>query len=182
MSLEEKRILKGKLVGDRVLIDRIGSYKDAAELLWSKSFFGSLEKTSVSLSVFEAMYLFEESKLEIEGSKGLFSKSSFALKASRIDRNFVCKYTVFRDLRSKGYSLRSALKYGADFLVYDKGENPSSAHSKWLLFVFKESGRYDWRSWAASNRLAHSVRKKSLISVVDDNGDAVYYEVSWLKP
>ncbi|PJA22634.1 tRNA-intron lyase, partial [archaeon CG_4_10_14_0_2_um_filter_Archaea_38_6] len=38
-----------------------------------------------------------------------------------------------------------------------------------------------WRDYSKMMRVAHSVRKSAVIAVVDDEGDATYYESNWNK-
>ena len=86
------------------------------------------------------------------------------------------------DLREKGYIVKSALKFGADFRVYNKGANLGDDHAKWIVFCEHESNKASWTDFAAKNRVAHSTKKNLLIGIVDEEGDVTYYEVSWVKP
>ena len=173
----------GRLVRDRVVIDRLGAFKDVVELFYSKNFFGSLDKSSLILSLPEALYLLDSGKISIVDYRGKsLSYSSFADRVSRVDKRFLSKFLVFKDLRSRGYFLRSALKYGADFLVYDRGKSPGKNHSKWLLFVSSQDDRFSWRSWIGNNRVAHSVKKSALVAIVDGSGEITYYQIDWFRP
>ena len=42
-------------------------------------------------------------------------------KFKKIDKKIQLKYPVFKDLREKGYVVKTALKFGAEFRVYEKG-------------------------------------------------------------
>ena len=44
----------------------------------------------------------------------------------------------FKDLRKKGYIVKTALKFGADFRVYEKGVKPGEDHAKWVVFPVHE--------------------------------------------
>ena len=77
--------------------------------------------------------------------------------------------------------MKTALKFGADFRVYDKGEKISEKHSKWIVFVNYESDKITWHEFSAKNRVAHSTKKNLLLAIVDDESDVIYYEVRWLK-
>ena len=92
------------------------------------------------------------------------------------------KLHTYRDLRKKGYILKSALKFGADFRVYDKGVKPGTDHAKWILSCVKDTDNINWRDFAAKNRIAHSTRKNLLVAIVDSEGSVSYYEISWKKP
>ena len=183
MTEKRRNAVSGELVSDKVIIPRNTSEKDSVELLNSKNCFGSFEKNSLVISLAEALFLIEQGKLVVRKSKNtFFDYSSFLSKAVKLDKRFLQRYIVFRDLRLRGYILRAALKYGADFLVYGKGKKPGKNHSKWLLFVASEGEVYSWRAWVANNRIAHSVRKKILLGIVDDNSDVTYYDVGWVRP
>ena len=92
------------------------------------------------------------------------------------------KYPVFKDLRKKGYIVKTELKFGADFRVYKKGIKPGQEHAIWILFPVKESEIHTWQDFAAKNRVSHSTKKKHIIAIGDDEDGVSYYEVGWLKP
>ena len=106
----------------------------------------------------------------------------FVSRAEKVEKNFWIKYCVFRDLRNRGYIVKTALKFGADFRVYDRGIKPGDDHAKWIVYPVKESTSFTWYDFAAKNRVAHSTRKKLLLAVVDDEGDVSYWESGWVKP
>jgi len=176
-------LLSAKLVHGAVIIEKTKDNKDTAELLVSKNHLGKMNKTRVTLSLIEALYLVEDEKLVVSDyTNRTLSVPAFMKRALRSDKRFVERYTVFRDLRNKGYFLIPALKYGADFAVYDKGSLPGHDHSRWLLFVAKEHSTFSWREWVAKNRVAHSVKKSIMIGIVDADEDVTYYESAWIRP
>ena len=89
---------------------------------------------------------------------------------------------MFRDLREKGYVVKTALKFGADFRVYEKGIKPGQDHAKWVVYPVHESEHLTWHEFAAKNRVAHSTKKRLLIGIVDDEEDITYYEIGWKRP
>lgn len=103
-------------------------------------------------------------------------------KAEEIDKNFHTRFIVYRDMRSRGYILKTALKFGADFRVYERGVKPGEEHAKWVLYPVYEPSGLTWHEFAAKNRVAHSTRKNLLIAIVDEEGDVTYYEISWVRP
>ncbi len=78
--------------------------------------------------------------------------------------------------------VKTALKFGADFRVYDKETKPGKKHAKWLVFVERETNKLTWHEFSAKNRVAHSTKKKLLLAIVDEENDVSYYEVGWVKP
>ena len=98
------------------------------------------------------------------------------------DKKIQIKYPVFKDLRERGYIVKTALKFGADFRVYDKGSRPGVKHAKWIVFAEHESKKFSWSDFSAKNRIAHSTKKNLLIAIMDEEGDITYYEVKWMRP
>ena len=102
-------------------------------------------------------------------------------KFERIDKKFKTKFLVFSDLRKSGYIVKTALKFGAEFRVYEKGKKVNESHSKWICFPVSENKQLTWQEFSAKNRVAHSTKKNLLIAVVDDEGSVSYYEVKWTR-
>ena len=89
---------------------------------------------------------------------------------------------MYRDIRTRGYITKTALKFGADYRVYPRGTKPGQEHAKWVLFCTNEGDAYTWTQFAAMNRVAHSTRKKLLVGIVDKEGECTFYEIRWKKP
>ncbi|MEM3373772.1 MAG: tRNA-intron lyase [Candidatus Woesearchaeota archaeon] len=154
-----------------------------AKELYNQSRFGVLlEDGKVQLSQIEGFYLLEKEKIEIYDSKKILTKEQFLKKAKKLDKNFFVRYSVYKDLRNRGYIVKTALKFGADFRVYDRGIKPGEDHAKWIVYPVKEDSSLTWYEFAAKNRVAHSTRKRLLIAVVDDELDVSYWECRWLRP
>lgn len=166
--------IKAQLTGEKISSNSTGSFS-----LYEKSAFGEKVGSKVVYNLYEALYLIEQGKMNIfTGSKKL-TQSILASKFNKIDKNFSLKYSVFSDLRKKGFVCKAGLKFGADFRVYDKSQNRE--HAKWLLFVVSENSKLSWSEFAAKNRIAHSTNKKLLVAVVDSEEKVSYYESGWEK-
>lgn len=159
-------------------------YDDYANELYSKSRFGFINNEKhLQITLYEALYLIEKGNLKVFDKKGNeIGFTEFIKKASKQEKNFWTKYCVFKDLRKIGYIVKTALKFGADFRVYDKGIKPGEDHAKWIVYPVKESDTITWYEFSAKNRVAHSTKKHLLIAVVDGEGDVTYYEISWKRP
>jgi tRNA-intron endonuclease len=168
-------MIKAILTGDKIL-----SASNEAFSLKEKSDFGEKSKDKIEYSKLETLFLMENDKLELYQNKKKINFEFLLNKAKKEDKKIETKLAVFSDLRKKGYLVKSALKFGAEFRVYEK--SASKEHAKWLLYTSKESENFNWHDFAAKNRVAHSTNKKLLIAVVDDELDVSYYEVSWMKP
>lgn len=179
IKIEKERIRKFKiyLVGERVF-----SNLQAAFALFQNSRIGEEKEGKISYSFFEAAYLLDSKRADLYFKDKKLSLAKFLEKAQDKDKNFDTKYAVFRDMKSRGYVVKTALKFGAEFRVYDKGTKPGEEHAKWILYPVHESNVLTWHDFAAKNRVAHSTRKNLLIGIVDDEGEVTYYDISWIRP
>jgi len=157
---------------------------DEARNLNDTGSYGKLTETGkLQLSLIEGLYLLEKKRIAIiDGRKHPISFDRFLEKAQRQETNFWVRFCVFKDMRHRGYVVKTALKFGADFRVYDRGVKPGDDHAKWVLYPVHETSKLTWYEFAAKNRVAHSTRKRLLIGVVDDEGDCTYYEIKWVRP
>lgn len=152
--------------------------------LFEQSWFGALQKDGrLELSFIEALYLLEKGKIALFDGRGKpIEFAVFMRKVSKQERNFWQRYCTFRDIRDRGYIIKTALKFGADFRVYDRGIKPGDDHAKWIVYPVKETDHMTWYDFAAKNRVAHSTKKRLLIAIVDEEGDVTYYEIRWVRP
>ena len=155
--------------------------QNAKELYEKKSFGTQLPDGRIKLSLIEALYLTERKKITIYTTKKKLTIEEIYKKAQK-EHDFKVRYPVYKDFRDRGYIIKTALKFGADFRIYGKGIKPGQDHAKWIVYPVHESQKLTWRDFAAKNRVAHSTKKKLLIAVVDDEGDVSYWESSWIKP
>ncbi|MFC1686873.1 tRNA-intron lyase [Nanoarchaeota archaeon] len=176
----KKKLVAGFLSETKVITDS----SDEAREFYNQSRFGSVaESGKIELSLLEALYLFEKGKLLIKSEAGRkLSFESYVRKAKKVEPNFWVRYCVFKDMRNRGYIVKTALKFGADFRVYDRGVKPGEDHAKWVIFPVHEGETLTWYEFAAKNRVAHSTKKRLLIGIVDDEGDVTYYEIKWVRP
>ncbi len=140
----------------------------------------TMKRKSASAPKFQANE--SKEKMEIFSKSRKLSQKEIIEKCRKIDKKIQIKYPVFKDLRERGYVVKTALKFGADFRVYEKGAKPGEKHAKWIVFTEHESNRLTWHEFSAKNRVAHSTKKNLLLAIVDEEGDISYYEVRWLKP
>ena len=152
----------------------------AMELL-NQSRFGEKVEGKVNYSLAEAFYLVQKGRAEVFSRDRKLSAEAFAKRAEKSDKNFMTKYSVFADLRNKGYLVKTALKFGADFRVYLKGADIGKDHAKWLVFPVDEGAKIGWHEFASKSRVAHSTKKSLLLAIVDEEGQVTYYESNWLK-
>ena len=149
------------------------SNKKEAIAIFEQRKLGELKNGKIMYSLFEVLYLLNERKINV-----LLGKKNISFE-DLIKRDIKKRYTVFKDLRDKGYILKEGLKFGVDFRVYEK-DAYREGHAKYLLYIV-ESTKLDLRDFSAKSRVSHSTNKKLLLAVVDSEEDITYFEVDWKK-
>lgn len=144
--------------------------------------FGEHVEDKIKYLLTEGLFLVQNGKMDIYQNNKLLTIEEIMKKFTKLDKKFPTKYTVFKDLRMKGYVLKTALKFGAEFRAYEKGKKPGKEHSKWIIFTDHESNKITWQEFAAKNRVAHSTKKHVLLAIVDEEDQITYYEITWTKP
>ena len=175
-----KIVPKATFMRERIITED----SDAAREFYSQNRFGKIIDTgAVQLSLLEALYLVDKKKLVVLDGRGKeMSQESYLKRVKKVEPNFWIRYQVFKDLRGRGYIVKTALKFGADFRVYDRGIKPGEDHAKWVVYPVHEGEVSSWYDFSAKNRVAHSTKKRLLIGVVDDEGDVTYFEIRWMRP
>ncbi len=134
----------------------------------------------LQLAPVECLYLLDNEKVRVidkkSGEELSFEELSSKLAAD--DTKLLLKYRVYKDLKSRGLVVKTGLKYGSHFRVYERGESPGSSHSPYLVHAISENAQLTPPELARAVRLAHGVRKKMIFGVVDDEGDVTYYSLS----
>ena len=177
---EHKEPVKAYFSNERVLTES----SDNGRELYNQSRFGELlDDGRIHLSLIEALYLSEKKRIIVYDSKNREIGHEILLKKSKkVEPNFWVRYCVYKDIRNRGYIIKTALKFGADFRIYDRGVKPGEDHARWVVFPVHEGSSLTWYEFSAKNRVAHSTKKRLLIGCVDDEGDCTYWEVRWLRP
>jgi tRNA-intron endonuclease, archaea type len=176
----KKALVKALLTKEKVITEA----SDEAREFYNQSRFGTItENGKVEFSLLEGLYLFEKGKLDLRSEAGRkIGFESYIKKAKKVSSKFWIRYSVYKDIRNRGYIAKTALKFGADFRIYDRGVKPGEDHARWIVFPVHESETLTWHEWAAKNRVAHSTKKRLLMAVVDDEGDVSYWEARWIRP
>ncbi len=163
------------LLGDVVVVtDKRG------KKLHDMSHYGKMTHEGLELSLIEALFLMESGKIEIlkDGEKLSIDNMLQIIRK----KGLFAKYLVFKDLRNRGYVVKTGFKYGSEFRLYERGKSPGEGHSKYLVKVASENYKIPASDFSSYVRVAHGVNKKLLFAVVDEEGDITYYNVEWMKP
>ena len=172
--------IRASFVGDKILTE----ISDEVRELHNQSRYGTLlDSGKLQLNLIEGLHLMDKNTIDIYKTKNKkMDFDEFSKKAKKLESNFWIRFCVYRDIRNRGYIIKTALKFGADFRVYDRGVKPGEDHAKWIVYPVYESSTLTWYEFAAKNRVAHSTRKRLLIGVVDDENSVSYWEVRWMRP
>lgn len=160
---------------------KVTSSSSEAFSLHEKSCFGEKKESKIEYSAIEALFLVSENKMKLFSGKKTINEEQLLKKIKKTDKKIETKFTVFRDIRKKGYIIKTGLKFGAEFRVYDLGVKPGKDHARWILYCVKENEAMNWHEFAAKNRIAHSTKKNLIIAIVDEESDVSYYEISWTR-
>lgn len=155
--------------------------KEAQEL--SKRGFGEEKDGKVMLSPEETMFLKEKRKsFVVSDGKKEYDFDGLMKKFTKIDKEFPRKYIVYRDLRGRGYVVKTGFKFGTHYRVYGRGVRPGEAHAIWLVHAVPEEFKCDFHTFSGKIRLAQNVRKKMIYALVDKEGDITYYKIERFSP
>ena len=133
----------------------------------------------LQLAPVEALYLLDNGDLRVvdEESKEELGFEELSSILGEEDPKLLLKYRVYKDLKSRGLVVKTGLKYGSHYRVYERGETPGTSHSPYLVHAISENAELSPPDIARAVRLAQGVRKKMIFAVVDNEGDVTYYSL-----
>lgn len=167
--------MRSELFNDIVTIYEPNSVK-----INQKSHFGNLIDNRIELSLIEAAFLLEKGKINIFHDEKEYTLNEFITLLK--EKDLYIKYSVFRDLRNRGYIVKTGYKYGTEFRLYGRGKSPGDGHSEYVVRIISENYDLNIMDFSSYVRVAHGVNKKLMLAVVDEEGDITYYNVEWIRP
>jgi tRNA-intron endonuclease len=150
--------------------------KKAIDLFDSKKI-GEFSEGKITYSPYEAIFLVEKERARLFENEKEISLNSLIKKLSKKTPELITNYILFKDLRKKGFVVKTDLKFGTEFRIYKKSEK----HAKWISFAIQENEKLNLKDFIAKNRIAHSTAKKLLIAIIDSQENINYFETDWLK-
>ena len=165
-----KRIKKVKFVSNSFIVEK----KDISFFL--QKGFGCERNEIFFLSILEVLFLVEKKKIEVllKNETLTFEKILRKLK----EKN---QYFLFKDLKEKGFIVKSGLKYGTLFRCYKKKDFFKKNHSSFLIDLVYEKNFSNMRSFLAKLRITNSVKKNFFLAIFDFENSITYMEISWRK-
>lgn len=182
-------MIRGVLKGDTVIISNM----DEARPLYESSFYGKFigidkvkpgEAKGISaplhLSILDSIYLMEQGELEVARGDG--SLVSLEELKKSLESRFHDPYTVYgiyKFFRDRGYVVKSGLKFGSLFAIYEKG--PGIDHAPMLIHYLDPVRNVTALDITRAARLSHSV-KKTFVLATRDVDDLYFIGFEWWNP
>lgn len=157
--------------------------KEDADRISQQGFYGErLPNAELELSPIEMLHLIERSRIVVETPAGnVMDAEDIVSQVSQTDKNLWSKYLVFRDLRSRGYAVRSGFGSGIGFRVYERGDKPGNSVANQLVYVLKEGNPISLNELDLVTETAATSRKELVFALVDQNGEVNYYTVARME-
>jgi tRNA-intron endonuclease, archaea type len=151
---------------------------DEAGAIYGKGFFGTpLPGGGLTLDRYEAAYLTEMGRADLRSGAGRrLPWTTVFRRAVRAERGFAVRYLVYRDLRQRGYVVRSSPPPIA-FAVLPRGGVLQKTPSRSWVEVASEREPFDLARLLDLADRAQSARKLLWLGVVDEESDLTYYRV-----
>ena len=99
--------------------------------------YGDMVKDKLVLKPFESLYLLYTDKLALFRGKKNIGFDLFLQICKKQDESILTKFLVYRDLRTRGYTVKDGFGFGSDFRVYAKGDFGEKG-AKFLVFGLNE--------------------------------------------
>jgi tRNA-intron endonuclease len=172
-QVEDIGKIKGYLVKDRILTEDIE--------IFERFFYGSCKDDLANLSIMEGLYLTELGVLDVYHAGRRVSVEELRNIGGGFDPNFDRRYEVYKDLKSRGFVVKTGFKFGSDFRVYEEVRSVDDLpHSKFLITIVDDK-KLPMFEVARAVRLAQNVRKKMIFVYKDTEGKNRYILLERVK-
>jgi len=174
MSIEKDSI-QGVLIKNQSLV----LDPDVQQDLEQKGY-GEMEKNRLYLKPFESLYLLYTDKLKIfKGKKNIDFDSLLQIYKNQ-NENVLTQFLVYRDLRTRGYTVKDGFGFGSDFRVYGKGDFGEKG-AKFLVFSFNEGKQEKVGMLQKKIEEITKMGKEPIIAVIERRGEIIYYKISGIN-
>ena len=171
MSIEKDSI-QGVLIKNQSLV----LDPDVQQDLEQKGY-GEMEKNRLYLKPFESLYLLYTDKLKIFKGKKNIDFDSLLQIYRKQNEDILTQFLVYRDLRTKGYTVKDGFGFGSDFRVYAKGDFGEKS-AKFLVFSFNEGKQEKVGILQKKIEEITKMGKEPIIAVIERRGEIIYYKIS----
>lgn len=170
--------MPGELKGDSVIV----SDQREGSQLYSKGNYGyPLSGGGLELDLTEAVYLAESNRLLVESEGRRVEFDELFAQASRQNEGFDVKYLVYRDMRSRGFVVKTETG-GFDLSVFPRGKTMSNSRPEYMVRAVSERTVLDISDFSAEISHTEIRGRELLYGVADEEGDVTYYKMSMRDP
>jgi len=142
--------------------------------------YGEIDKNKLILKPFESLFLLYTGKLTLFKGKKKIDFDSLLQIHKQHDENILTKFLVYRDLRTKGYTVKDGFGFGSDFRVYGKGDFAEKG-AKFLVFSLSEGKREKIGKLQKMIEEITNMGKEPIIAVIERRGEIIYYKISGIN-
>jgi len=172
MSTEADPEIQGVLIKNQTIILEPNRQQELEQ-----KGYGEIEKDKLFLKSFESLYLLYTGILVIFKGKKNINFNSFLQICKKQDDTILTKFLVYRDLRTKGYTVKDGFGFGSDFRVYGKGDFGEKG-AKFLVFGLNEGKQEKLGKLQKKVEEITKMGKEPIIAVIQRQGEIIYYRVS----
>jgi len=169
-----KTKLVAQLDGDKAIV----TDKSTIDILIQKGY-GERYENYLVLDVYETIYLMENRNMTILLKMEDLPKNAVIKKVLETTKNnfLMHKFHVYKEIRDKGYIIKTGLKFGFDFRVYPLGKKIDDAHTQFVLDVCPQDIALRTEVIARNVRMAQGLHAKYVLAIVDNELEITYYNV-----
>jgi tRNA-intron endonuclease, archaea type len=172
MSLDTEPQVEGILIKNQTLITN----KEMQNSLEQKGY-GEVNKKKFFLKPFESLYLLYCQKLKLTQGKKNIDFNSLMQTCIKHDQDELTKFLIYRDLRTRGYTVKDGFGFGADFRVYDRGDFGQKG-AKYLIFGMSEGKQEKIGQLQKKIQQITQMGKEPIVAVIERRGEVIYYKIS----
>jgi len=168
----------GELVNNKIIVKKS---KDVGRLYCKSNLGITTTGNRLSLNLLEGVFLLGEEKIRIFQDRREIDFQNLVKKAAEHIFHFEIKYLIFRDLRKRGFFVK-LIEENNDYDLYlYKRENEEGKKGKLcLISAFSERDIVDINKIKHLIEFAVKQGGELWFSIVDEEGDLTYYDVSKL--
>ncbi len=172
MSLESEPQVEGELVKDQTLI----TSKTMQQSLEQKGY-GEFSKKNFFLKSFESLYLLYCDKLKLSKAKKKIDFNFMMKTCIKHDQEALTKFIIYRDQKTRGYTVKDGFGFGSDFRVYERGHFGEKG-AKFLIFGLNEGQQEKIGTLQKKIQEITQMGKEPIIAVIERRGEIIYYKIN----
>ena len=172
MSAEADPEIQGVLIKNQSLILEPNRQQELEQ-----KGYGDMVKDKLVLKPFESLYLLYTGKLALFKGKKNIGFDLFLQICKKQDESILTKFLVYRDLRTRGYTVKDGFGFGSDFRVYAKGDFGEKG-AKFLVFGLNEGKQEKMGKLQKKVEEITKMGKEPIIAVIQRQGEIIYYKIS----